>query len=324
MFSRSKTSVRKAPLLMVSLAALLTACTDSSTAPAPNPDPLPDPAAYDLVFEQSLVPLNAWELRTRRAGDASGAPLFGRETLGIEPSVSADGRTLVYQGYGAVSGDDQDLWIVRDGGAATRVPLPQGDVEFSPALSPDGTRLAFIRRGEDGNTQLYVSRVDGTERRELAAGVPGPVSANSSPDWSPDGTRIAWSNGLPGSMRIAIINTDGTGMRTVSAGGATGSDIDADWSPDGKQLAFVRTPSPGASDLVVFTLATGQERLFGLPRRNRQPQWSPDGKFLVFSSTLDVENGYAELYTIKPDGTALTRLTFDDVHQRHPIFVRRQ
>jgi TolB protein len=310
-------------LVILSLAATLAACSDSATGPVPTPDPLPDTATYDLVFEQSAFPLNASELRIRRAGDTQSSLLFGRQLLGVEPSVSADGRVLVYQGFGGAPGDDSDLWIVRANHEPERLPLPLGDVEFAPSISPDGTRLAYIRLGEDGYTHLFVSRVDGTERRELGPEVQGPGRANSTPAWSPDGTRLAFSSGAPGAMRIALINADGTGFRSVSAGVSGGSDIDAAWSPDGTRLAFVRTPSPGASDLVILTLATGVERAFGLGRRNRQPAWAPNGASIVFSSTMEADDGDTELYSVKPDGTALTRLTDDDRNQRHPIWVKR-
>jgi Tol biopolymer transport system component len=309
---------------VVMLAGLLSACTESSTEPLPGPLPPPDTATYDLVFEQSSFPLNASHLRMRRRGEASNTLLFGRELLGIEPTASADGRTIVYQGYGGAVGDDSDLWLVRAGEEPARVPLPIGDTEFAPALSPDGSMLAYVRLGEDGNTQLWVSRIDGSDRRLLSANAPTAPAANASPDWSPDGQRLAWATGAPGALRIAVIKADGSGRQVVSAGVAGGSDIDAEWSPDGTRLVFVRTPAIVQSDLVVLTLATGAERSLGVSSRNRHPAWAPDGKTIVFASTLGQFDGDYELYSIQPDGTALTPLTDDDLNQRHPVWVRRQ
>ncbi len=313
---------RASTVIALVVSGVLVACTDSATEPTPTPPP--DTATYDLVFEQSAFPLNASHLRIRRRGETSNTLLFGRELLGIEPTVSADGRTVVYQGYGGATNDDSDLWLVRAGEAPLRLPLPVGDVEFAPSLSPDGTRLAFVRLGEDGNTQLWVSRLDGSDRRLISANQGDVVTANASPDWSPDGLRLAWATGAPGALRIATINVDGTGRRIVSAGVAGGSDIDVDWSPDGRQLVFVRTPSSGLADLVVLTLATGQERSLGMARRNRHPAWSPDGTLIAFASTQDSDDGDYELYTVTPNGATLVRLTDDDLNQRHPVWLKRQ
>jgi Tol biopolymer transport system component len=310
--------------MSIAMSIAVAGCSDAATEPEPAPLPPPDTATYDLVFEQSAFPLNASHLRIRRRGEASNTLLFGRELLGIEPTASADGRTIVYQSYSDAVGDDSDLWLVRAGEAPTRVPLPVGETEFAPALSPDGSRLAYIRLGEDGNTQLWVSRLDGSERRLLSANGPTAVAANASPDWSPDGQRIAWATGAPGALRIAIINADGSGRQVVSSGVAGGSDIDAEWAPDGTRLVFVRSPAIAQSDLIVLTLASGVERALGLFSRNRHPAWAPDGKTIVFASTLGQVDGDYELYSIQPDGTALTPLTNDEVNQRHPVWVRRQ
>ena len=304
------------------LAVAIAACSDGATSPIEDPS---EAATYDLVFEQSAFPLNASVLRIQRQGETAFSPLFGREMFGVEPTASADGRIVVYQGYGSDIGgiDDSDLWLVRANSAPQRVPLPLGETEYAPALSPDGTRLAFVRLGDDGHTELWTCRLDGTERRRISPAENGIVSASSSPDWSPDGQRIAWAFGAPGQLRINIVNADGSNRQVVSAGVSNGADYDVDWSPDGSRLAFVRTPSPVRGDLVIVTLATGQEHAFGLASRTRHPAWAPDGRTIVFASTMDAPDEDYELYTVKPDGAELTRLTFDDLNQRHPMWLRR-
>ena len=119
------------------------------------------------------------------------------------------------------------------------------------------------------------------------------------------------------------MNADGSNRQVVSAGVSNGADYDVDWSPDGTRLAFVRTTSPARGDLVMITIASGQERTFGLASRTRHPAWAPDGRTIVFASTMDAPDQDYELYTVKPDGSDLTRLTFDDLNQRHPIWLRR-
>ena len=56
------------------------------------------------------------------------------------------------------------------------------------------------------------------------------------PDWSPDGSKIAYAAGDPGDVRV--MNADGSDQHTV-IGGPT-DDFGPAWSPDGEQLAFIR------------------------------------------------------------------------------------
>ena len=56
------------------------------------------------------------------------------------------------------------------------------------------------------------------------------------PDWSPDGSKIAYAAGDPGD--VLVMNADGTDQHTI-VGGST-DDFGSAWSPDGGQIAFTR------------------------------------------------------------------------------------
>ena len=70
-------------------------------------------------------------------------------------------------------------------------------LEHSPAFSPDGTRLAFVRE-TGGNADIYVANADGSAARRLthAAG------SDYNPAWSPDGTQIAFASKRSGLFKI--------------------------------------------------------------------------------------------------------------------------
>ncbi|MFI1371547.1 cell wall-binding repeat-containing protein [Streptomyces longwoodensis] len=69
--------------------------------------------------------------------------------------------------------------------AARTVKLALADAE-QPAWSPDGTKLAFVRKDTDGNPQIFTAKADGTDVRQLTTG----PRRFASPSWSPTGKRI--------------------------------------------------------------------------------------------------------------------------------------
>lgn len=318
----------RAALLLATLALLGgTACNDAVTGVEPTPNPEPNPGAgalHDLVYEETTPGgLQSVRLRVRRADDGAQGGLFGLEIMGASPTVSADGKTVVYVGAGSDPDgyDYQDLWRVRRGGQPERVALSTGRTEFAPSLSPDGQRIAFVRLADDGHTRLVLANVDGSQEQELSFAVaPGLQQAFAGPAWSPDGRRLLFSAGAPGALHLWMVDADG--RRLVQLTEAAVSDIDGAWSPDGKQVAFVRSASPAQGRLMVLDVQAGTERDFGYAWRNRQPAFSPDGARIAFVSNMH-DNADLELYLVNVDGGGLTRLTDDDLRQQQPRWIRR-
>ncbi len=85
---------------------------------------------------------------------------------------------------------------------------------------------------------------------------------------------------------------------------------DLQWSPDGRYLAFA-TFGP-QSDLYVVDIFSGEGRNITNDFANdRYPSWSPDGQQLAFYSTRS-DGLHFDVYLVKPDGSDLQRMTFDE------------
>jgi dipeptidyl aminopeptidase/acylaminoacyl peptidase len=205
-----------------------------------------------------------------------------------EPQLRANGRIAFATGEGvaSVNPDGSGLWALRFSPGSARAPA---------SWSPDGTKLLSTGLNPSGRV-LSVSDPDGTNLRQLSI----PAYANN-PDWSPDGTRIAYDN----YEDIFVADPDGTNARKLTDG------VMPSWSPDGTKLVYAaRQDARGFFDLYSYDLETKQRtRLTSWERLDFEPDWSPAGDKIVFVS--DRAAGQS-LYTMNADGSDQRQLTRGD------------
>ena len=103
-----------------------------------------------------------------------------------------------------------------------------------PQWSPDGQHITFTAYGlQQGDLyKIKMMNPDGSNVTTLYTHVPGGSSGPPDPEWSPDGTRIAF--GDEGQTGIYIMNADGTGVTRIK----TGRVEHPSWSPDGTQILY--------------------------------------------------------------------------------------
>ncbi|MGH9901264.1 MAG: S9 family peptidase, partial [Pyrinomonadaceae bacterium] len=112
-----------------------------------------------------------------------------------------------------------------------------------PQLSPDGRMIAYTitdpdRAANRGRTQIYLIPVGGGAPRQLTSG----DGSSTSPRWSPDGQRIAFTTG----GQIWTMDAAGGDRRQITSI-STGA-ADPVWSPDGRMIAFVSDVYPACAD----------------------------------------------------------------------------
>ncbi|MEO8456650.1 MAG: hypothetical protein ABI559_02445 [Chloroflexota bacterium] len=99
-------------------------------------------------------------------------------------------------------------------------------LNYSPALSPDGTLLAFVSN-RDGNSLIYIANADGTNPIALFTD----TGNEDSPAWSPDGQWLAFSSNIAGAMQVYAGHSDGTGVTRLTT---DAQDINPAWVPNEK------------------------------------------------------------------------------------------
>ena len=216
--------------------------------------------------------------------------------------------------------DDGDLYVISIDGTGRRQ-LTNGVANDSDqAWSPDGSRLAFVRRIRVGMDRgdwvtrpvIYVVRVDGSGLRRLS---PHRV-ADEHPAWSPDGRMITFQRSFDLENELAndiwVMNADGSGGRRLTRHPVL--DRYPTWSPDGKQIAFVRGWPDRLEVFVMRADGGNQHSVLGRRMETYAPAWSPDGDRIALFGWQN-----KNLYTVRPDGRGLSRLAGNaDVLHSHP------
>ena len=235
------------------------------------------------------------------------------------PQWSPDGSSIVF-GHG-----DGRIYVASaDGTRLHLISVTSGeyDVDISPSVSPDGTRIAYATlRHETGflwnrsrEFEIVTSSLDGSGKRRLTKN----QVRDRFPTWSPDGARIAFTSSSSSlSKVISTVNLDGSGARQVVSlrGVAAGVIVSPPvWSPDGSHIAFVANHQ-SISKYAVYVSGIDGSDLTLVRETSRilyMPSWSPDGGRIVFAEfdehEFDEERSRTRLYTADHDGSNLHEL----------------
>ncbi|MEX2602612.1 MAG: hypothetical protein WD361_00335 [Gracilimonas sp.] len=163
-----------------------------------------------------------------------------------------------------------------------------GTYNTSPAISPQGDKVAFITNKRGYFDVIVISAIDGKKLKTVIRGEDNPEFEelnilNPNISWSPDGTKIAMSTKSKGRDDIAIINYNTGKIEKIKFPGldAIGSIA---WSPDGKKIAFDGNIGP-YQDIFVYHIETQKlTNITGDFFSDRQPAWSNDSEYVYFVS----------------------------------------
>ena len=172
---------------------------------------------------------------------------------------------------------------------------------------PDG-KIAFSSARDGNDFEVYTMNPDGSEQTRLTT---HDYSDDLWPEYSPDGTKIAFTSGRGDDLyyQIYVMNADGSNVTRVT-NSRVGDCAESAWSPDGKQIAFRTNRDAGDWEIYVINVdGTNERRLTYAAGWDLDPAWSPDGTKIAFESTRD-DASNLEIYTMNAaDGSNQVNLT---------------
>ncbi len=209
--------------------------------------------------------------------DSSGGPIASASSTGA----------LAYGTYRPMS--RRLAWVDLSGNEIAPIPLPPGPYSFG-SLSPDDRRMALVREESSDAADIWIADLE----RGVATRFTDESGYNNAPDWSPDGTRIAytWSDNSP--QIIKVKSLAGNTVETFVDDDPLFKRLDG-WTPDGRSIVYGRLDPETKWDLWVLPMDGDRTpRAFLETRFNELGgSVSPDGRWISY---LSDESGQTEAY----------------------------
>lgn len=172
--------------------------------------------------------------------------------------------------------------------------------DIDPAVSPDGTRLAYTSR-RNGFWDIYIFDF----RTAAATRITDTLAYDGHPTWSPDGLWLAYESYSTGNLDIFIQSIQNLGEPAVQLTDDPWPDFEPAWSPAGNQIAFTSLRS-GDAEIWTVKVNLLDDRYQNISKNpdhaDRHPAWSPDGTLLSWS-TAQEGNQLVLIYELQTPGS---------------------
>jgi Tol biopolymer transport system component len=257
------------------------------------------------------------------------------------PVWSPNGRTILLFAF-PPSGGARPATVGANGSGLRVLPVPSlpADVDIRcTAWSPYGDRLLCqVSRAAGGDPALngiYTLRSsDGEDVRRLTTNPYPPSGDFGGGDipggFSPDGRRFVFMRAKPGPDPTApdvgqtgalyVGSTGGRSIRQLTPYGVPNSHDNglSHWSPDGSRIVFAGADG----ELLLIRPNGGRSTRVPIDGYVFSPNWAPDGHAIV-AGVFRQQSGQEDLYTMKSDGSHVTRLTDTTAFEDYPGWTSR-
>ena len=280
--------------------------------PSPEGDPAWSPDGRYIAFSRSTHGgISFYTIPSLGGNERKIAEVASSRTIlkasGSSIDWSPDGKTLAVSATESPVEPNSIFLISIKTGQKQELTSPDrnGQGDYSPRFSPNGSLIAFAKSLSSGVVELYtIPSTGGKEKRltfdNLTVG---------SDAWTEDGQEIVFSSNRGGNTTMWRIPSEGGSPMPVAGSGENVGDIDI--GKKGNNLAYSRAvENTNIWQLSLRTTAAGQKKtteLISSRQKQMGPQYSPDGRSIAFVSD---RSGSFEIWVCDSDGSHPVQSTF--------------
>lgn len=223
--------------------------------------------------------------------------------------------TRIYYVHRDEGDDRKEIWAMDYDGRNKQRITNYRSLCLTPAISPDGKRIAFTTFVE-GVPEIYVHSLETGRRLQFYN---QDASLNTTPSFAPDNSAIYFASSASGRSQIYRADPDGGNLRRVSYSRAL--DVHPSVNPKtGAQIAFVSGASGMPQVYLMDSEGANRRRISGGGGDAVQPAWDPSGERLAFAWTRGYELGNYNIFLVDVASQRYTQLTHSRGRNDHPSF----
>ena len=262
---------------------------------------------------------NAQVLQKRYFGsvDEAGAMRVARE-FAADIIAQFGGKSLLGSKIYFVSDRTgrQEIWSMDPDGANQQQISKYRSISIMPAVSPDGTKIAFTSFAK-GNPAIFIYSVETGRFLPFYNQV---ASMNATPDFTPDGSRIVYASTASGFAQIYSANLDGSNLQRISTSRAI--EVEPKVNPkNGNEIVFVSGRS-GPQQIYKMNLdGANVERLTPGEGEASNPAWHPGGEILAYSWTRGYATGNFNIFVMDVATRRYDQLTHGAGRNENPTWA---
>jgi TolB protein len=210
----------------------------------------------------------------------------------------------------------KEIFVMDPDGSNQRQISHFNSISIMPAVSPDGTKVAFTSFAR-GNPAIFILSSDTGRRLPFYNQV---ASMNATPDFTPDGKQILYSSSASGWAQIYIANLDGSDLRRISNTRAL--EVEPKVNPKNpNEMVFVSGRS-GPQQIYRMSMdGTDVQRLSNGEGEASNPSWHPNGQIIAFSWTRGFATGNFNVFVMDVASRNFNQLTYGAGRNENPTWA---
>ncbi|HUJ21563.1 MAG TPA: DUF5050 domain-containing protein [Bryobacteraceae bacterium] len=207
----------------------------------------------------------------------------------------------------------KEIWQMDPDGSNQKQLARYNSISIMPAVSPDGSKVAFTSYA-GGNPGIFILS---TETGRRLSFYNQKASLNATPNFTPDGKQILYASSASGWAQIYVANLDGSNLKRISSSRAI--EVEPKVNPkSGNDIVFVSGRSGPQQIFRMNFDGTGVEQLTNGEGEASNPSWNPNGEVIAFAWTRGYATGNFNIFLMDVATRRYDQLTHSEGRNENP------